>query len=162
MDVEGWRAGGATRDSLIEAFAPLRLVEGTREAIERLRAAGMRTVVISGTLDLLLHTILPDPPFDEVYCNHIAFDEAGSITHWQATPFDMQGKAVCLRAVALREGIPLQRCGFVGDSSNDVWIARTAGFAVAFNPNSPDLEAACGAVVRSRDLRDVLPHLGAG
>lgn len=160
MDVEGWRAGGATRESLIDAFAPLRLVEGTREALIRLREAGMRTVVISGTLDLLLHTLLPDPPFDEIYCNHIAFDGQGQIAHWQATPFDMEGKAVCLRAVALREGIPLERCGFVGDSSNDVWIARTAGRAVAFNPNNTELEAACQAVVRSRDLRDVLPHLG--
>jgi phosphoserine phosphatase len=71
----------------------------------------------------------------------------------------MEGKATCLRAVALREGIPLARCAFVGDSSNDVWIARTAGFAVAFNPNSQELEGACKAVVRSRDVRDVLPFL---
>jgi phosphoserine phosphatase len=61
--------------------------------------------------------------------------------------------------VALREGIPLARCAFVGDSSNDVWIARTAGHANAFNPNSQELEGACQAVVRSRDLRDLLPGL---
>ncbi len=159
QDIEGWKAGGATRDKLIEAFAPLRLVDHTREALTALRAAGMRTMVISGTLDLMLHTLLPDPPLDEIYCNHIAFDGEGRIAHWQATPFDMEGKATCLRAVALREGIPLDRCAFVGDSSNDVWIARTAGFAVALNPNSQELEGACQAVVRSRDLRDVLPFL---
>ena len=159
QDIEGWKAGGATRDKLIEAFAPLRLVDNTREALTELRAAGMRTMVISGTLDLMLHTLLPDPPLDEIYCNHIAFDGEGRIAHWQATPFDMEGKATCLRAVALREGIPLDRCAFVGDSSNDVWIARTAGFAVALNPNSQELEGACQAVVRSRDLRDVLPFL---
>jgi HAD superfamily phosphoserine phosphatase-like hydrolase len=159
QDIEGWKAGGATRDKLIEAFAPLHLVEGTREALTALRGAGMRTVVISGTLDLMLHTLLPDPPLDEIYCNHIAFDGEGRIAHWQATPFDMEGKATCLRAVALREGIPLARCALVGDSSNDVWIARTAGFAVALNPNSQELEGACQAVVRSRDLRDVLPFL---
>jgi HAD superfamily phosphoserine phosphatase-like hydrolase len=147
---------------LIAAFSPLRLVDGTREALTRLREEGMRTVVISGTLDLLLHTLLPDPPLDEIYCNHIAFDAEGRIAHWQATPFDMEGKATCLRAVSMREGIPLARCAFVGDSSNDVWIARTAGYAVAFNSNTPELEAACQAVVRSRDLRDVLGHLGTG
>lgn len=159
QDIAGWKAGGATREKLIEAFAPLHLMENTREALKELRAAGMRAVVISGTLDLMLHTLLPDPPLDEIYCNHIAFDGEGRIAHWQATPFDMEGKATCLRAVALREGIPLERCAFVGDSSNDVWIARTAGFAVALNPNSQELEGACQAVVRSRDLRDVLPFL---
>src|SRR5688572_6987448 len=148
-DIEGWKAGGATRDKLVEAFSPLRLIGGTREALTHLREAGMRTVVISGTLDLMLHTLLPEPPLDEIYCNHIAFDGEGQITHWQATPFDMEGKATCLRAVALREGIPLARCAFVGDSSNDVWIARTAGYAVAFNSNTPELEAVCQAVVRS-------------
>ena len=55
--------------------------------------------------------------------------------------------------------MPLERCAFVGDSSNDVWIARAAGFAVAFNPNSAELEEIAGAVVRSEDLRDILPHL---
>jgi HAD superfamily phosphoserine phosphatase-like hydrolase len=162
QDIEGWKAGGATRESLIAAFSPLRLVDGTREALTKLREEGTRTVVISGTLDLLLHTLLPDPPLDEIYCNHIAFDAEGRIAHWQATPFDMEGKATCLRAVSMREGIPLARCAFVGDSSNDVWIARTAGYAVAFNPNTPALEAACQATVRSHDLRDVLVHLGTG
>ena len=52
-----------------------------------------------------------------------------------------------------------RRASFVGDSSNDVWIARTAGFAVAFNPRSDELERIAGAVVRSDDMRDVLPHL---
>ena len=36
---------------------------------------------------------------------------------------------------------------------------RAAGFAIAFNPNSPELEEVAGAVVRSEDLRDILPHL---
>jgi HAD superfamily phosphoserine phosphatase-like hydrolase len=83
QDIEGWKAGGATRESLIAAFSPLRLVDGTREALTRLREEGMRTVVISGTLDLLLHTLLPDPPLDEIYCNHIAFDAEGRIAHWE-------------------------------------------------------------------------------
>jgi phosphoserine phosphatase len=71
----------------------------------------------------------------------------------------MQGKEKLLRAIALREGIPLSRCGFVGDSSNDVWIARAAGRSVAFNPRCEELERTAGAIVRSQDLRDVLPFL---
>ena len=71
----------------------------------------------------------------------------------------MQGKAQALRAIGMREGVPLSRCAFVGDSSNDIWIAREAGFAVAFNPRSDELERIAGAVVRSDDLRDVVPHL---
>ena len=159
LDIEGWRDAGATKDDLIAGFAPLSLIHGVREALAELKAGGFRLFAISGTLDLMLDTLFPDHPFEEVYANHIGFDDAGKISHWTATPFDMDGKAKVLRALALREGVSLQRCAFVGDSSNDVWIARAAGFAVAFNPRSEELERIAGAVVRSSDFRDVLPHL---
>ena len=159
LDISGWKDAGAKRDDLIEGFAPLRLIDGARETLERLKRAGYRLVVISGTLDVMLNTLLPDNAFDEVYTNHIEFDERGEIHHWKATPFDMEGKIKLLRAVALREGIPLERCAFVGDSSNDVWIAREAGFALALNPKSAELERVADAVVRSGDLRSILPHL---
>jgi phosphoserine phosphatase len=159
LDVGGWLEAGATRDDMIEGFAPLRLVPGTREALEELRGHGSRLAVISGTLDVMLHTLLPDPPFDEIFANHIGFDDAGKISHWKATPFDMHGKAKALRGIAAREGISLKRCAYVGDSSNDVWIAREAGFSIALNPKCTELEEIADVVVRGDDLRDIVPHL---
>jgi phosphoserine phosphatase len=159
LDVGGWRDAGATRATMLEALGPLRLVDGARESLDALKRDGVRLAVISGTLDFLLDALFPDHPFDEVYCNRVVFDGAGRIDHWHATPFDMAGKAVALRAIAAREGIPLKRCAFVGDHANDLDAVRLAGFAVAFNPKDAALEAAAGAVVRSRDLRDVLPYL---
>jgi len=159
LDISGWRDAGAVRDDLIAAFGTLQLVPGTRETLARLRAADMRLVAISGTLDLMLDTVFPDHPFHEVYTNHIGFDEEGRIRHWRATPFDVEGKADGLRAIAVREGISLRRCAFVGDSSNDVWIARAVGFAVAFNPKCRELEEVADAIVREPDLRAILPLL---
>jgi len=158
LDINGWQAAGARRDDLIAGFEPLRLIAGTRETLERLKRVGYHLVAISGTLDLMLNTLLPEPPFDEVYANHIGFDDEGRISHWQATPFDMEGKARLLRAIALRQEIPLARCAYVGDSSNDVWVAREAGFAVAFNPKSRELEQVADVSMRSEDLRAILPH----
>jgi phosphoserine phosphatase len=159
LDVTSWRDAGARRDDMVAALAPLRLVDGARETLGELKSRGMRLAVISGTLDLLLDTLFPDHPFDEVYTNRIWFDGDGAISGWQATPFDMEGKAVALRSIATREEIPLARVAYVGDHSNDISAARVAGFTVAFRPKSPELEAIAGAVIRSDDLRDVLPHL---
>ncbi len=159
LDVTGWKQAGATRDDLIAGFEPLTLVTGAREAMAALKAAGSRLIAISGTLDLMLQTVFPDHPFEEVYSNHIGFDDEGRITHWRATPFDMDGKGTLLRAILLREGIPRDRCAFVGDSTNDVWVAREAGFTVALNPRSEELERLAAVVVRSDDLRAILPHL---
>ena len=110
-------------------------------------------------IDTSARALFPDHPFDEVYANRLIFASDGRIDHWHATPFDMEGKAVALRAIALREGISLARTAYVGDHANDLAAARIAGLAVGFNPKSAELEEACHAVVRSADLRDVLPHL---
>jgi len=159
LDIEGWRDVGATRDDLVAAFGSLEPVDGVREALETLKGHGLRLVVISGTLDLMLRTLLPDHLFDEIHANHIGFDDGGCISHWRATPFDMEGKEKLLRAIALREAIPLARCAFVGDSVNDLWIARAAGMSLAFNPKSAELERVADVVLRSDDLREILPHL---
>lgn len=159
LDIQGWHDAGATRDGMLEAMTPLTPVDGVPEALAAIRATGARLVVISGTLDLLLESRFPDGLFDEVYTNRIGFAGNGTISGWTATPFDMEGKAVALRSVALRESIPLERCAFVGDSGNDVEVARLAGRTVAFNPRSEALIREADAVVRGDDLRAVLPHL---
>jgi HAD superfamily phosphoserine phosphatase-like hydrolase len=159
LDVEGWRAAGATRESMVEALGPLSLMDGTLETLGALREHGSRLVVISGTLDLLLDAVLPGDPFDEVYANRLEFDANGGIRGWTATPYDMEGKETLLRSVAERDSIPLSRCAFVGDSANDLWVARAAGFAVALNPKSAELEAEADAVVRSDDLKAILAFL---
>ena len=159
LDIESWRGSGATRDLMTEHFGDLALVAGARETLQALKSAGVRLAVISGTLDLLLDTLFPDHPFDEVYTNRIAFDPEGRISHWHATPFDMDGKGIALRAIAMREDIPLSRTAFVGDHANDIPAAQIAGFSIAFNPKSEELESLASVVVRSRDLRDILPHL---
>lgn len=159
LDIQGWKSAGATRELLLGSLDGLSLVAGARETLAELKNQGMRLAVISGTLDLLLDALFPDHPFDEVYTNRLVFDADGGISHWHATPFDMDGKGVALRSIAMREEIPLERCAFVGDHANDLAAARLAGYSIAFNPKSPELEAAVSAVVRSRDLRDILPHL---
>jgi len=159
LDIGSWRDAGAARELLLNSLGGLTLVAGARETLSELKSGGARLAVISGTLDLLLDALFPDHPFDEVYTNRLVFEPSGAISHWHATPFDMEGKGIALRSIALREDIPLARCAFIGDHANDLAAARLAGFSVAFNPKSPELEAAASAVVRSRDLRDILPYL---
>ena len=159
MDIGDWVEAGATRAAVLEEIAALRLVEGARETLAALKDAGCRLAVISGTLDICLETLFPDHPFDEVYTNRIRFGEGGLIVGWDATPFDMEGKARALREIAEREGISLEDTAFVGDHRNDVAAAREAGFAIAFNPKSVEIEDAADVVVRSGDLRAVLPYL---
>lgn len=159
LDIGDWVRAGAKKAEIVQEIGSLRLVDGARETLRALKQAGSRLAVISGTLDVCLDVLFPDHPFDEVFTNRIRFGEDGSIAGWEATPFDMDGKARALEAIAAREGISLERTAFVGDHANDVAAASRAGFAVAFNPKSEALIAVASVVVHADDLRSLLPHL---
>ena len=159
LDIGDWARAGARREEIVTEIGSLRLVEGARETLAALKEGGARLAVISGTLDVCLDVLFPDHPFDEVFTNRIRFEDDGSIAGWDATPFDMDGKARALEAIAARESIPLARTAFVGDHLNDLAAARRAGVAVAFNPKSRELAEAAHLVVHDRDLRALLPHL---
>ncbi len=159
LDVGDWQRQGVTRDQVVGALGELRLVDGARETLEALKARGHKLGVISGTLDINLETLFPDHPFDDVFCNRIRFGADGRIEGWEATPYDMEGKAHALAMIAEREGLPLSRCAFVGDHRNDLDAARAAGLSIAFNPKSAELEEVADVVIRGSDLRQILEHL---
>lgn len=152
LDVGDWLKAGATRAEIVEAIGDLRLIGGAHETLSELKRRGYKLAIISGTLDVVLETLLPEHPFDDVFVNRLDFNDRGTLTGWSATPYDVDGKARALRDIAAREGIPIERCAFVGDAFNDVDVAREAGFAVAFNPKCDEMIEACDVVVEGDDL----------
>jgi phosphoserine phosphatase len=159
LDVGAWVAVDARRDQMVQAIEQqLYLVPGARRTLAALKAAGHRLAVISGTLDLTLEVLFPEHPFDEVFTNRIWFSDDGRIAGWEATPYDMEGKAEGLADLARRQGIPLERTVYVGDHINDIQAMELAGLAVAFEPKHPSVRQAADAVVE-HDLRGVLELL---
>lgn len=159
MDIEDWRRAEATRGIIAEEIvAHLHLVRGARRALTELARRGYRLAVISGTLDIVLELLFPVHPFEEVFTNKIWFDDEGKIAGWEATPYDMEGKARALRSVAARMQIPLERTVFVGDNINDLQAMAAAGLAVAFEPKAPSVSEAADHVIRE-DMRGLLEVL---
>jgi phosphoserine phosphatase len=159
-DIDVLKAGGATRDRVDEALADMRLMAGARETLSALGEAGVKTAIISGSLDLVVDRFFPDGGgFVDVFVNHVRFDDEGEIVSWEPTPFDMDHKADGMRHLSEVHGIPTERMAFVGDNFNDLSIARAAGRAVAFNAKSLDLQWASAVTILERDLRLALPFL---
>lgn len=157
LDVGDWLRAKATRGQILEAISELRLINGVPETLAELKRRGHKLVIVSGTLDIVVDTLLPEHPFDDVFVNRIFFDSDGMLVDWKPTPYDVDGKARALREVAAREGVPIERCAFVGDSFNDVEIAREAGFSVAFNSKCEDLIEVCDVAMRGDNLEVLLP-----
>ncbi|MBI4720868.1 MAG: HAD-IB family phosphatase [Chitinivibrionia bacterium] len=156
LDVQGWLDRGATRDQILEAVGEFNLIDGAMETVHELKRRGYRLAIISGTLNVVIDALFPDHPFEEVFSNKIFFDERGRLASWKATPFDLHGKPVALKALAHEFGTTLERSAFVGDGDNDVPLLGVAGYFVAFNPRSNELEKGSDVVVRGRNLKKLL------
>lgn len=156
LDIGRWVDAGARRPQLVQIIAEqLFPVPGARETLEELRRRGHSLAVISGTLDLTLQVHFPTHPFDQVFTNRIWFHEDGAIAGWEATPYDMEGKARALEDICADLAIRPRQCVYVGDNINDIKVMERAGLAVAFEPKHESVRQAASATVEG-DLRRLL------
>ena len=160
MDVQGWIDAEATRGDIVDAIREFEHFEGAHRTLYELKRRGARLAVISGTLDVVIDTMFPEHPFDDIYSNRLLFNERGRLTGWQATPFDLEGKPVALRELSKKHDVSLARAAFVGDGANDIPMVGVAGCVVAFNPRSRELERRANHVVREPDLSLLLDLIG--
>jgi phosphoserine phosphatase len=162
LDVGGWIEAGAMRDGVVDAVREFQVYPGALETVHALKERGLYLAVISGTIDVVIDTLFPDHPFDDVFTNKILFDDGGRVSGWEATPYDLHGKPVALRDLASRHDVPLERTAFVGDGENDVPLIGVAGYLVAFNPRCEDLERGANCVMKDRNMIELLDVLGFG
>lgn len=160
-DIRLWNGAGATKDSLLAAMEQVVPHEGALEAIQKLKNSGLRVVVISDGIDLLMKKAfgIHQSLFDEVLINKIKFGEGGRIIGGTHTPYNFEHKAEGLKLLAEKMSLDLSECVFVGDNDNDLEIAKVAGFSIAFNCISDELAEVCDVVVQSKDLREILKYI---
>ena len=160
-DIGMWIEKGVTKKDFQDAIRGLKLMEGAVETIHTLKKAGLKLAIISGSVDIILETLLPGYKklFDDVYFSHLIFDEMGKLTGAKVTEFDMIKKADALRAIIKREGYSLRECVHIGDYLNDVEIAKIAGLSIAFNCSDETLRKTASVVIEGKDLRKVLPYI---
>jgi HAD superfamily phosphoserine phosphatase-like hydrolase len=160
-DLELLAERGADRDRIIamirQTMFPTR---GAVETLHALRAAGCRLAVLSGSLDVVLSAHFSPELFEIVFLNRVHFDHHGRLAGGHHTPYDLEKKADGLREIARRCSVSPAECAFVGDNYNDLSAARVAGRSIAFCPKSEKLRQVADVVIDTRDMREILPHLG--
>ncbi len=160
-DIELMKRSGANRENIKKALQSIKLIEGGMETIRTLREKGYRIGLVSGSLDVVIETLIPDYKriFDHVYINHLYFDKNGNILKVKTTSFNFRSKTEGLRKICKEEGIETSECVFIGDHENDVEIAKLAGFSISFNSKSENLNQVSDVVVKKKDLREILKYL---
>jgi HAD superfamily hydrolase (TIGR01490 family) len=98
------------------------------------RAAGHRTILVTGTIDLMVAPLAPF--FDEVVAGSM-HERDGVLTGYLADPpLVDEARAAWLRAYAERNGIDLTHSYGYGDSHADIPWLQLVGHANAVNPDT--------------------------
>jgi alcohol-forming fatty acyl-CoA reductase len=123
---------GLADDVLGDALLQRALPEAVRQ-IRRHRAAGHRTILITGAIDVLVRPL--EGLFDEVVASrmHVA---GGVLTgHLQQPPLVDEARAAWMTRHAATAGLDLSGCYAYGDSYSDRPLLELVGHPVAVNPD---------------------------
>jgi len=140
---------------LDEAAGRIRLMPGARPLLATLRAAGVRTALVSGGFTIFAERIAAELGFDRVSANRLDI-AAGRIAGTVATPIlTRETKRETLLQMAAECGVPLSATLAVGDGANDLPMLEAAGLGIAFHAK-PAVAAASRWRLDHADLTGIL------
>jgi phosphoserine phosphatase len=94
---------------------------------------------------------------DFVRANDVEVDDRGLLTGGGVVDVPLRDKGSVVTEIQADLGIGPSGTAVVGDTAVDVTMFSRARVAIAFNPRDDLIAEAADHVVRSRDLRSVLP-----
>lgn len=154
---------GLTRNTFEKVISAVEFTPGVQNVFAQLRSEGVVTVVVSGGMKALGDRAQRSLKIDHVMCGcEYFFDDDGLIDHFNLLPSDEKGKARFMSLIAEEHGVDPQTCAFVGDGKNDIPLARSVGYSIAFNAQA-ELKAACTASIEQapgeEDFRTIISVL---
>ncbi len=120
-----------------ELFSDLLVKNAYPEAIRRVRmhrAAGHRTVLITGALDFIVKPLAP--LFDDIICPSLEQENGRYTGRMLSAPPIGEMRAEALRQYADEHDIDLQQSVAYADSTSDLPLLEAVAFPVAVNPDT--------------------------
>ncbi|MGI0154676.1 MAG: HAD family hydrolase, partial [Thermoplasmata archaeon] len=148
-----------TIDELEEILDAVPLMPGAQALIRGLRAQRVRTVIVSGGIDILAHRVARDLGIDLVLANGFRVDSAGRLTGDGIVRVPIHQKEQVLSTLQTQLGISPAETASVGNSEIDVGLFRRSRIGVAFRPEDAAVRHGASAVVTEPDLERVLDVL---
>jgi phosphoserine phosphatase len=152
---------GLTRQELIEVEKALPLNPGVEHMAQVLKAAGIKTLILTGGFTFFAEKLCERLGFDEVHANELMF--AADALSGVVSPaiIDAFAKSRLLQEKAHEFGIELKECAAIGDGANDLPMLAVAGLGVAYHAKEKvRREAMCE--ISHTDMRTLLCYVGLG
>lgn len=161
--VELYRQRGLTKRQFDELLlGKMRIVPGVLNLFEELRSRGIKTAIISGSLNNVFDLFSEKFGLEADYVNmahRLSFDSGGRLVGGVFSNLDFDGKVTALRIGCNSFGIGLDECAHVGDEENDMALFREVGLPIAINTKNPELRAEARVVIEKDDIGEVINYI---
>ncbi len=135
------------------------LMPGARRLADGLRTRGVRTVIVSGGIDLLAHRVARELGLDLALANGFKVGPDGHLTGEGIVRVPIHGKEEVLEALQGQLGIEPAETASVGNSEIDLGLFRRSRVGIAFRPEDEAIRKGADHVVDDHDLERVLEVL---
>ena len=140
-------------------FRDMPLIDGIQETIACLKANGIRTVVISGGIDLAAKMLANEFGFDDYIADEVLSYEDGRLTGEGKMNVDLRDKGINVRQYIEKYGTTMERTVSVGNSFTDIPMFKNSGMSIAFNPTDPYTQEAATHTIFSENIADILDFI---
>lgn len=132
--------------------------EGAHQLTAYLRSKGLKLAAVSSGLSILARRIEADLGLDFSVANDLLV-EKGIVTGKVRVNVAHNGKGCWMKKLMGQLGVQPHETMAMGDSLGDLAMFAFAGFRVAFNSSSPELNESADVVVTTDNMTDVIPRL---
>lgn len=145
-------------DVYFDLIKKIKYLPGVKETISELKKKGYKIAIISSGPSDLAERAKKELGIDYIYTNKLLIRDgkvAGSknLEYWEVKN---DNKQEILRKLCIEHNLLLKDVIVVVHGENDITMAKSAGFAIAFNPETRELEKYCTKIIKGKDLREIL------
>jgi phosphoserine phosphatase len=156
LDASLWR--GLKLERIRKIVDGIPYMNGARQVVTTLKRKGFKVFLLSGGLTFITERIEREIGVDASLANELKF-ENGFLTGEVKVNVSIDNKDTALLHMLKKFNIRIAECAAVGDDETMIPLFREVGLSIAFNPRSWAVEERADVVIKSEDLRDVLPYL---
>ena len=141
---------------IINALQDMPLIQGIQETVATLSHNGIRSVIVSGGMDIAAQMIAEEFGFDDYLANSVLSHPDGRLTGEGRVNVDLTDKGIITREFMKKYDAKKEETVAIGNSYTDVRMLNEAGLRIAFNPIDDAVIEASDHVIRSSNIADVL------
>lgn len=146
-------------DDIAATFKDMPVIDGLQETMAALRYNDIRSVIVSGGIDIAARKIALAYDFDAYAANTLLTYEDGRLTGEGLLNVDLRDKGRKMREFMQHFGVGKEETVAIGNSFVDVKMFENASLSIAFNPIDEEVTEAADVVLESRNITDLLEYI---